>query len=208
MELILLCIVNEYSFILWNDRIMEKLESIRNATIESISRKGLANSSVAGIAKIAGVSDGYLYRHYTSKDDLVQDVLGVTFALANELIAKLLAESRNIEEYIDNYLRVSIASATENPDKFKFLVLLQNDFSFSVDTELVKRMKELCYEILRKCADSGNYRDDLSVEDIYMAFIVVPQQYIKLRFKDEFDVRMELEVMTEKIRKMIISIIK
>lgn len=187
---------------------MEKLESIRNATIESISRKGLANSSVAGIAKIAGVSDGYLYRHYTSKDDLVQDVLGVTFALANDMIAKLLAESRNIEEYIDNYLHVSITSAIGDPDKFKFLVLLQNDFSFSVDTELVKRMKELCHEILKKCADSGNYRDDLSVEDIYMAFIVVPQQYIKLRFRDDFDVKMELEVMTEKIRKMIISIIK
>lgn len=187
---------------------MEKIESIRNATIESISRRGLANSSVSSIAKLAGVSDGYLYRHYTGKDDLVRDVLEATFTLANEMMAKLLSESANIEEYIDNYLRFSIASAIENPDKFKFLVLLQNDFSYSVDTELVKRMKDLCQIIHQKCNKSGDYRDDLSVEDIYMAFIVVPQQYIKLRFKDEFDVTMDTEIMIDKIRKMIISIIK
>lgn len=188
--------------------IMEKIESVRNAVIESISRNGLANSSVAGIAKIAGVSDGYLYRHYVGKDDLVRDVLAVTFERVNVMLEKLLIESRDIEEYIDNYLRMSIGEAMENPDKFKFLVLIQNDFSYSVDTTLVGRMKELCGEILKKCNVSGHYRDDLSVEDVYMAFIVVPQQYIKLRFKDEFDVKMELETMARKIRKMMISIIK
>lgn len=188
--------------------IMEKIESVRNAVIESISRNGLANSSVAGIAKIAGVSDGYLYRHYVGKDDLVRDVLAVTFERVNAMLEKLLIESRDIEEYIDNYLRMSIGEAMENPDKFKFLVLIQNDFSYSVDTTLVGRMKELCGEILKKCNVSGHYRDDLSVEDVYMAFIVVPQQYIKLRFKDEFDVKMELETMARKIRKMMISIIK
>lgn len=187
---------------------MEKIESVRNAVIESIGRNGLANSSVAGIAKIAGVSDGYLYRHYVGKDDLVRDVLAVTFERVNAMLEKLLVESKDIEEYIDNYLVMSIGEAMDNPDKFKFLVLIQNDFSYSVDAVLVGRMKDLCGEILKKCNLSEHYRDDLSVEDVYMAFIVVPQQYIKLRFKDEFDVKMDLETMVQKIRKMIISIIK
>lgn len=187
---------------------MEKIECVREAVIKSISRNGLANSSVASIAKMAGVSDGYLYRHYVGKDDLVRDVLQVTFELANEALEKLLVESRDVEEYIDSYLKISLGQAMEDPDKFKFLILIQNDFSYSVDSAVVGRVKNLCGEILKKCNRSGNYRNDLSVEDVYMAFIVVPQQYIKLRFKDEFDVKMDLETMAYKIRKMMISIIK
>lgn len=187
---------------------MEKIDSVRNATIISISRNGLASSSVASIARLAGVSDGYLYRHYKGKDELVRDVLDVTFAQVSEVMERVLAESTDIEQYLDRYLQISLETTLENPEKFKFLILVQNDFSYSLDPQLVQRMKELCQVILQKCNDSGKYRADLSVEDIYMAFVVVPQQYTKLRFKDEFDVNMDSDVMLDKIKRMVMSIIK
>ena len=46
---------------------MTKLDRIREASVEIISEHGILNSSVASIAERAGVSVGYLYRHYPGK---------------------------------------------------------------------------------------------------------------------------------------------
>ena len=186
----------------------EKLNSIRNATIQSISRNGLSNSSVSGIAKIAGVSDGYLYRHYTGKDDLVRDVLNVTFTVANELMEQLLESCNTMDSYLDIFIDKMMMMAKEETDRFKFLILIQNDFSYSIDPGLVTKMKNLCLSILDKCTESKVYRKDLSIEDIYLAFIVIPQQYIKLNLKDDFCITMCGDVMSSKIKKMIIGALK
>lgn len=186
----------------------EKIDSIRNATIQSISRNGLSNSSVSGIAKIAGVSDGYLYRHYAGKDDLVHDVLNNTFTIANETMEQLLESCNTIDSYLDVFIDIMMTMAREETDRFKFLILIQNDFSYSIDVELVNKMKYLCLSILDKCIESKVYRKDLSVEDIYLAFIVIPQQYIKLILKDDFCITMSTEVMNDKIKKMIIGALK
>lgn len=54
---------------------MTKLDRIREASVEIISEHGILNSSVASIAERAGVSVGYLYRHYPGKVDLINDLL-------------------------------------------------------------------------------------------------------------------------------------
>ena len=186
----------------------EKIDSIRNATIQCISRNGLSNSSVSSIAKIAGVSDGYLYRHYAGKDELVRDVLHATFAIANQLMEQLLESCNTMDNYLDIFIDRMMMMAQQETDRFKFLMLIQNDFSYFIDRELVDKMKELCLSILDKCAISGGYRKDISLEDIYIAFIVIPQQYIKLILKDDFCITMSTEVMSRKIKKMIIGAIK
>ena len=64
-----------------------KIERIRDAAIEIISEQGIPNCSVAAIAKRAGVSVGYLYRHYSGKEELTNDMLELYFNIINEKIS-------------------------------------------------------------------------------------------------------------------------
>ncbi len=51
-----------------------KLHQVKEAAIRVIVERGYFGATIAQISKEAGVSDGYLYRHYTGKAELVKEL--------------------------------------------------------------------------------------------------------------------------------------
>jgi len=60
---------------------------------QPLRREGLAATSVRDIAGAAGLSDGALYRHYPSKDELVRRLFAAGFAQFAQTLERL-AEGR------------------------------------------------------------------------------------------------------------------
>ena len=48
---------------------LEKLEEVKLVALKMIVEKGYHGATISLIAKKAGVSDGYLYRHYANKNE-------------------------------------------------------------------------------------------------------------------------------------------
>lgn len=71
--------MNEYSFIMAKQIDITKIEAIKTATIKIVVTHGIAGASISLIAKEAGVSDGYLYRHYSGKRELIADLFTQRF---------------------------------------------------------------------------------------------------------------------------------
>lgn len=106
-----------------------KKPDIDNAAIELFATKGLASTSIKDIATKAGVTDGALYRHYKSKNEMawilfqqelevfVEGLKNISFNLQLSLDDRF---SKGME-YIYNYYH-------ENPVKFSFVILMQYDF--------------------------------------------------------------------------------
>lgn len=53
----------------------EKKEQILNAALELFANQGYAATSTSRIAKFAGVSEGLIFRHFESKEGLLQAIL-------------------------------------------------------------------------------------------------------------------------------------
>ncbi len=81
--------MNEYSFILWQNRIMtatgktdrrtasreQRRQQLIDATIQCIARKGMSSTSIGDVAKEAGLSQGIINLHFNSKDNLLTETL-------------------------------------------------------------------------------------------------------------------------------------
>lgn len=161
---------------------VSKIERIRESAISIISRQGVPNCSVAAIAKQAGVSVGYLYRHYPSKDALINDMLEQYFELINEKISSLIADNRNIEYVVAGVVEHIMAMSEQDEDKSKFLIMLLNDFSVEIDSKMKNRIKNLAEELIVMLKDSTTADKDLTAEDIYFAMIGIPMQYLSQRY--------------------------
>lgn len=159
-----------------------KIERIRDAAIAIISRHGIQNCSVAAIAKEAGVSVGYLYRHYAGKTELINDMLELYFNLINEKIAALIADNRNIEYVVEGVVRHILITSEENTQKSRFLIMLLNDFSIDINERLKQRIGNLAEELISMLRSSDTVDRSLGVDDLYFAMIGVPMQFLSQRF--------------------------
>lgn len=99
---------------------MTKLDRIREASVEIISEHGILNSSVASIAERAGVSVGYLYRHYPGKVDLINDLLEDALRTITDRIYALADETNDIRENRARIVEFIIESAATNRRNISF----------------------------------------------------------------------------------------
>ena len=166
-----------------------KIERIRNASVEVISEHGILGGSVASIAERADVSVGYLYRHYPGKTELINDLLENALNAITDRIHALIRETDDIERIVGGIVGFLIESAADNPAKHKFLIMLLNDFSVEIKPESRKRIIEIGEVLLETGQKNHTVRGDISVNDLYIALVGIPMQYLASRYRFDFDSR-------------------
>jgi TetR/AcrR family transcriptional regulator, repressor of fatR-cypB operon len=187
-------LVNEYSFIKDMARITDenKIEKIKEATIEMVVQKGFGNASISEITRKAGVAEGYLYRHYKGKTELVEDLLYTTL---NGLVDKLedfLQSHHTVPEVIEQLVRNLFELAKKSPGRIKFLYVLMNDYNFRIEESQRERIYNLCRMVKQRGLEMKYLRDDIDEEEIYLIGVTYPIQFINLRLKSFFN-RTEIE---------------
>lgn len=87
---------NLFEFNEEDQQLTEKQEKIIHAAIEMFSKKGYAATSTKEIAKRAGVAEGTIFRHYSTKKDLL-------ISIVSPMMKKLLAPFiiRDIAKVLD-----------------------------------------------------------------------------------------------------------
>ena len=163
-----------------------KLEKIREAAITLISRNGLANASVANIAQEAGVSTGYLYRHYAGKEELLNDLLDRVLTRIGDRIALLASEMAGPREAVEGMVRYIFETAEQQPQHIRFCLNLQNDLSTPISRRVVDRLKGLCEDILAKGQQARMIGPGVTAEDLYVVMLCVPLQYAGVRLREAF----------------------
>ena len=133
-----------------------KIERIRQASVEIISECGITGSSVAAIAQRAGVSAGYLYRHYPSKVKLVNDLLNDALNSITERIDALIGENDRIDRIVSGIIGFIFESASLNPYRLKFQIMLLNDFSTKIDPAIREQIRQIGETLIRKGHENGS----------------------------------------------------
>ena len=185
-----------------------KIERIRMATIEMVVNKGFGGASISEIAKKAGVAEGYLYRYYKGKTELVDDLL---FSNLNDLINKLeqfLDDLHSVKEIFEQLIRALFEIANKQPERVKFLFVLMHDYNFTIQENQRKRILDLCGSVKNKGILTNEINKSIDEEDIFLLGFTYPIEFINLRFKRVFHKSSLGEKEIQKVLKICFSAIR
>lgn len=110
-------------------RPLRKKKDIEDAAIHLFATKGLARTVIKDIAREAGVTEGALYRHYSSKDQMAWTLFTRELeAFTTELDQYMFVEKISITERIQKIVKYIFQYYHDHPIKFTFILLTQHGF--------------------------------------------------------------------------------
>jgi len=163
-----------------------KIQRIREATIALVVQNGYGGAAISSIARRAGVAEGYLYRFYKGKQELVTELLYTKVAQIIEKLEFLLTSCTRITQVIKQLIGDLFKTASESPEEIKFIHVLMHDYNFQVSDEQRLHIKSLCERVIRIGIDNGEVSRNISPEEAFGIVVIYPIEFINLRMKGFF----------------------
>lgn len=163
-----------------------KIESIKAATIKVVVERGIAGASIALIAKEAKVSDGYLYRFYKGKRELLSGLFVERFEETQELLDELLKANKTVAGIVDKFTRKMYETAINNSNLISFYYKLLSDFSFDIPESCKVNMMQICERIVKLGKATGEIDDKFTSERFYTLTVGYILQSINIRLREIF----------------------
>ena len=108
-------------------RFTDTRDRIEKAAIRLFVEKGVAETSVRDIARAVDISEGALYRHFVSKDELVwADVFERHYVEFAGLLDALARAETTAHEKLAAMIRGFCQAHDEDPTLFRFLLFVQH----------------------------------------------------------------------------------
>jgi len=165
-----------------------KIQRIREATIKLVVENGYGGAAISSIARRAGVAEGYLYRFYASKQELVVELLYAKVAQIIEKLEFLLNSCTRIKEVINQLIGEFFKMATDSPEEIKFMHVLMHDYNFQISDEQRLHIKSLCEKVIHVGIENGEVNPNISHEEAYGIVVIYPIEFINLRMKGFFGI--------------------
>ena len=153
-------------------------EQIKKAVLEIIAEEGLHNISTRNLAKKIGFSEGAIFRHFSSKRDIIK---GIMDDVANDLIGSLrsiVISPIKSEEKLYNYLCRNVKYLKENRG---ITILLFSEATHLGDKELKEKLNQILLEqkqfIIKMVKDGiveGVWDKKVNPEDVAILYMGIP----------------------------------
>ncbi|KAA9021788.1 TetR/AcrR family transcriptional regulator [Niallia endozanthoxylica] len=143
----------------------DKQQKIVEAAVKMFASNGYANTSTSEIAKVAGVSEGTIFRHYGTKDNLLLAVI-LPFikeslpSMAENVFKEVFLEDESFESFLRALIINRWHFLSDNKELFKVIVkeLLYNE---NLKNELLPFFTENILKRLNKVIDYYKSRGEL-----------------------------------------------
>ena len=124
------------------------------AAIREVAQRGVNGSTVRGIAAEAGVTEGAIYRHFSSKEELCNEA-------HSQIVAEMAEQKQTIWESGDpitvkltDWVRVTYEYFDLNPEAFSYVLLTTHDFSPALK-EIATRQGRLMMKLMESAVAEG-----------------------------------------------------
>lgn len=153
-------------------------EQIKQAVLDLIYTDGLKSLSTRNLAKQIGMSEGTIFRHFATKQDII-------IAIVNDVQRDFIDPLRNIaysnqppSERLGEFLCQTVRYLTKNKG---ITMLMFSEASHNNDMELKNNLlqifnnqKKLVSKIILDGIALGQWNESVSVENIAMLYIGIP----------------------------------
>lgn len=159
----------------------ERRQQIVEASLHIIAEQGLRSFTTAAVASEVGLAEGSIFRHFTSKEEIVGEVI----RYAGELLtAEIPPPSADPVERLRQFLLARVRLIRERPGLFRILFSDQLSQAASErDVEAVEALKRRSFGFVRECLDEASRRGMLAEGvDPAVLFLVVRGMALSLVF--------------------------
>lgn len=158
----------------------EKMDSIKRAVMECIIDYGYAGVSTALICKKAGVSPGYLYRYYKSKEELVQELVDLEMQKITKSFISDIESSNTLYEVGYKTIKKLFSRANEDPMIAKFTSAVVMDLKIPSEARLhnsrgVLELAEKCIKLGKK---TGETNSNITPLEVLVVSFTIPFRYL------------------------------
>ncbi len=138
----------------------EAIRKISEAAFSLIARQGYESTSIAQIAKKAGVSKGLLYNYFESKESLLEKLVQDAMSEGDQIIAPIFSEDPKV--MLENLIKWFFKEMRERPDHWRLIteVTLKIDMYKFVHTMAVEKMQGYIM-LIQKLLEQMGFEDPL-----------------------------------------------
>ncbi len=160
-----------------------KIERIKLNTIRLVVEHGYHNATIALIAKQSGVSEGYLYRYYKNKHELVSRIYENLLMDFHGEISEIYAESETVKDFIEHFINHIVHKTKDTPDRSRFIFFTDHSHYLEIPENALNATRELCGKLLMRGKNTGEIHQELTAEDVYIVLFSIPFRFIEARLK-------------------------
>jgi AcrR family transcriptional regulator len=144
----------------------DRRELIVATAAEMFARKGVRSTTVREIADVVGILSGSLYHYFTSKDEIVREILMHFLDAIRARNATVLSDGQSGVESLRAIVSGSLQLAREMPDA---TAIYQNELQYLRESPLFEGVQEAAADVQRtwlgiieRGVADGAFRDDIS----------------------------------------------
>jgi len=158
-----------------------KKASIERAALELFAEVGIDGASIRMIADRAGVTEGALYRHHASKDDLVRALFFRYFESYADMMAEAMLAGRDLEGRLRAMVEGFFAGYDADPKSFHFVLLAQHRLLDEVRRDM-RNPVEVIVAVLHDALHAGEIPEQDVAHAAQMLMGVVVQTAVGHRY--------------------------
>ena len=166
----------------------DKLARIKAATMKTIVDYGIEATTIAMIAKNASVSGGYLYRSYSGKQELINELFYEKISsLFQELEFLIALNNNSIAPIISAFVQNRIVYSLNEPVASNFFYQLLHNDNFSFTKELKDKSLLLMQNIKEIGVNAGEISTHINLFQLYYHLFVYVVDYIHFKRNNIFE---------------------
>jgi len=165
----------------------DKIVRIKEATMQTIVENGIESTTIAMIAKNAGVSGGYLYRTYKGKQDLINELYyDKVNSLYKELEFLLALNQTSVKPLIESFIQNRVIYFLNEPIASKFFYQLLHNENFSASDDIKHKSLELMERIKNIGVKSGEISTNTTIYQLHYHILIYAVDFINFTRKNIF----------------------
>jgi len=184
----------------------DKIVRIKEATMKTIVENGIEATTIAMIAKNAGVSGGYLYRTYKGKQDLINELYyDKVNSLYKELEFLLALNQTSVRLLIESFIQNRVIYFLNEPIASKFFYQLLHNENFLASNDIKYKSAELMERIKNIGVKSGEISANTTVYQLHYHILIYAVDFINFTRKNIFG---EQEITINDVKSLTDNILK
>lgn len=151
------------------DKSSSMYQSVLDAAEMSYDRKGWSRATMDEVARIAGVSRGYIYKHFVNRDGLMLAVLVRRAEMYNERARRFIDAQPNLTEKLVEGILLGVKLARRDPYFGKLVGAATSDPEHQIAGAMQaaeRSTDDLWRPILERANARGELADGVLVEDV------------------------------------------